>query len=334
MTETTLWGIHAGGTGDADSLFRESGVIAIGWHLLGDLSQLSPTREAFKARLISAYPETKEGAIPTTAGMPFRFVHEIQVGDCVAYPSKRDRKINLGRVTSEYSFEPSASGGYVHQRKVEWICSISRTHFSQGALYEIGSALSLFQIKNYADEFFAALSGKASPVIDPVSDPSTGMVATQVNDTAEDFVLKTLARELKGLQFEHFVAHLLERMGFTVRLAQANQPGYDLIASRDSLGFEPPIIKVQVKSAEGTHGDPEVTQLLGKVTAGEFALFVTLGTVTKKARDFEESKANLRIIDGSELVKLIFEHYESFDSRYKGLLPLRRVYVPAPVEDE
>jgi restriction system protein len=170
-------------------------------------------------------------------------------------------------------------------------------------------------------------------VVDPATDPTTTGIASQVSETTEDFVLKSLAKELKGLQFESFVAHLLERMGFRVRYAQVNQPGYDLIASRDSLGFEPPIIKVQVKSTEGTLGDPEVTQLFGKITAGEFALFITLGTVTKKARDFEESKANLRIIDGSELVKLIFEHYESFDSQFKGLLPLRSVYVPAPVED-
>jgi len=79
-------------------------------------------------------------------------------------------------------------------------------------------------------------------------------------------------------------------------------------------------------------GDPEVTQLFGKLTGNEFALFVTLGTVTKKARDFEESKPNLRIIDGNDLVNLVFEHNEAFDSQYKSLLPLRRVYFPAPAD--
>jgi restriction system protein len=42
----------------------------------------------------------------------------------------------------------------------------------------------------------------------------------------------------------------------------------------------------------------------------------------------------LRLIDGDELVELIFQHYDQFDSRYKGLLPLRRVYVPAPISAE
>ena len=334
MMESTLWGIHAGSTGDADGLFLSSSVVAVGWAATGNIGELPADREAFKKRVIAAYPHTKEGAIPTTAGMLFRFVYEMKEGDAVAYPSKKDRMIHLGRIVGPYVYTPNAQGGYVQQRRVKWERAIPRTHFSQGALNEIGSALSLFQIKNYAEEFIAGLAGMAAPVVDPATDPTTTGIASQVSETTEDFVLKTLAKELKGLQFESFVAHLLERMGFRVRYARVNQPGYDLIASRDSLGFEPPIIKVQVKSTEGTLGDPEVTQLFGKLTGGEFALFVTLGTVTKKARDFEESKANLRIIDGSELVKLIFEHYESFDSQYKGLLPLRRVYVPAPVEDE
>jgi restriction system protein len=48
---------------------------------------------------------------------------------------------------------------------------------------------------------------------------------------------------------------------------------------------------------------------------------------------FARSRHNLRLIDGEELVKLIFQHYEEFDSRYKGALPLKRIYVPEAMED-
>jgi restriction system protein len=68
------------------------------------------------------------------------------------------------------------------------------------------------------------------------------------------------------------------------------------------------------------------------VRAGEFGLFVTLGTFTTQAKNFAKSRNNLRLIDGEELVQLIFDHYEQFDSRYKSLLPLRRVYVPEVIE--
>ena len=60
---------------------------------------------------------------------------------------------------------------------------------------------------------------------------------------------------------------------------------------------------------------------------------MTLGTFTPQAKNFAKSKSNLRLIDGDELVQLIFEHYEKFDARYKGLLPLRRVYVPEAIDE-
>jgi len=39
------------------------------------------------------------------------------------------------------------------------------------------------------------------------------------------------------------------------------------------------------------------------------------------------------LIDGDEMVDLILEHYDRFDSRYKGLIPLKRVYVPEPIDE-
>jgi restriction system protein len=110
--------------------------------------------------------------------------------------------------------------------------------------------------------------------------------------------------------------------------------GVDIVAHKDELGFEPPIVKVQVKSTTGSVGDPEVSSLYGKVANGEFGLLVTLGTFTSKATSFAKSKSNLRLIDGEELVRLIYHHYDQFDSRYKGLLPLRRVYVPEALDSE
>jgi restriction system protein len=88
-----------------------------------------------------------------------------------------------------------------------------------------------------------------------------------------------------------------------------------------------------VKSTSGSIGEPVVSQLNGKLTTNECGLLVTLGTFTPQARNFARSKSNLRLIDGEELVSLIYQHYEQFDSRYKGLLPLKRVYVPQPIEE-
>jgi restriction system protein len=74
--------------------------------------------------------------------------------------------------------------------------------------------------------------------------------------------------------------------------------------------------------------------LYGKVGEKEFGLLVTLGKFTNQAKNFAQSKSNLRLIDGDELLDLILVHYEQFDSSYKGLLPLKRVYIPQPLEEE
>lgn len=329
-------GIHGGRTGDADTLFLQGGCVALGWHKMGDLSKLPANREGFKNRVAEAYPAMKQGAVPVSAGQLYRFVYEVKSGDIVVYPSKNDRHIHIGRIEGDYEFSPKEEITYPNHRKVKWLKSLPRTSFSQGALHEIGSAMSFFAVKTYTDEFWAAIEGKDVSV--PVAqDETVALVANDIEDQTSDYVLKKLAQELKGGSFEDFVAHLLQAMGYKTQQPKRGKGadgGVDIIAHIDELGFEPPIIKVQVKSTEGKSGDPEVTALYGKCNTDEKALFITLGEFTNQAENFARNKPNLRLIGGDELVGLIFLHYEKFDSRYKGLLPLKRVYIPDPEETE
>ena len=332
--ESTIWGIHGGKSGDADSLFLRDHCVAIGWAKIGDLAKVPADREAFKALVAKTFPDSKPGAIPNNAGQLFRFVHEMKPGDIVVYPSKRDREIHLGQIEGAYRYEPGKAADYPNTRAVKWLRSVARTRFSQGALYEIGSAISLFQVRNYADEFRAALSGEVPSAAPVAQDESVALVSKDIEETTRDFILKQLAQELKGHPFAHFVAHLLVAMGYRCRVSpEGADEGVDIVAHKDELGFEPPIIKVQVKSSEGSIGDPVVSSLYGKVGAKEFGLFVALGTFTTPAMRFARSKENLRLIDGEELVTLVLQHYERFDSKYKGLLQLKRVYVPETLDE-
>lgn len=125
------------------------------------------------------------------------------------------------------------------------------------------------------------------------------------------------------------MAHLLTCMGYHARVTKASgDGGVDVIAHRDELGFEPPIIKVQVKQVLDQIGRPAVQQLHGAIETGEHGLFVTLGGFTNDARVFERSKPNLRLVDGDALIALIYSHYHKFEPRWQRLIPLRRVYIP------
>lgn len=326
----TLWGIHAGRFSEAESLFLTKNVIALGWAASGNLKEAGDSREAFKAHYATKFPEAKSTSIPASAGQLYRFVHEMKVGDLVAFPAKRSRTIHLGKITGEYQYVPSQANGHPQQRTVEWIKEVPRTHFSQGALYEIGSALSLFTVKTYVEEFLSVLDSKSvSKPVPAIEDQTVAEVKHDVEETTSDFILKVLAQETKGHPFADFVGNLLQTMGYRTRLSPPGvDGGIDIVAHKDELGFEPPIIKVQVKSSVGSIGDPMISQLYGKVAPTEFGLFVTLGTFTSQAVQFARAKSNLRLIDGESLVQLILEHYEQLDSKYKGLIPLRRVYIP------
>lgn len=331
--EVTIWGIHAGQTGDADALFLTEERVALGWDEMGDLTKLAPTRDAFKERAAQVYPHWKPGKVITSASQLYRFVHEMKEGDIVVYPSKRDRHVHIGRISRDYEYDPTAHKTYPNLRPVRWLQSYPRTHFSQGALYEIGSALSLFQVKTYADEFLAALKGEDLRPVEE-KDETVALVAQEIEETTRDFIIKKLDQEFKGHAFTHLVAHLLNTMGYRTRVSpEGPDSGVDIVAHKDELGLEPPIIKVQVKSSQGSIGGPDVKSFFANVGNGEHGLFVTLGTFSKQAKSFAEGKTNLRLLDGEELVGLISSHYEQFDPRYKTQLPLRRVYIPEIVEE-
>lgn len=124
-------------------------------------------------------------------------------------------------------------------------------------------------------------------------------------------------------------------IGYNTKVSpEGGDGGIDILAFKDELGIEPPIIKVQVKSTDGDVTPEKVQALYGTVSTGEYGLFVSLGGYSKQARAFAKSKANLRIIDGDELIELILKNYEKLDSKYKAIIPLKNIYIPTQVEGQ
>lgn len=324
--ETKLWGIH---TQDVN-LFLYGNVIAIGWKEMGDLSALDPNRESFRKKYSTTYPDSKKGSVTASSGMLYRFVHEIQIGDYIVFPSKTDRMVNIGVVEGEYRFVPDAAE-YAQQRRVRWIRHLPRTTFSQGALYEIGSALSLFAVKNYADEFMAALD-KGFKKDSQAEDESVGATAEEIIESTKDFILKEISRQLKGYALEEFVADLLQAMGYRTNVSpHGGDSGIDITAYKDEL---PPRILVQVKSQDGDIRETTIQSLKGAMREGDYGLFVTLSNYTKNARRYLGSTPIIRGINGTELVELVLKYYDQLSERYRKMIPLKMVYIPVTREPE
>jgi restriction system protein len=322
MEEKKVWGIH---TMD-DYMFLNRNLIAIGWKEMGDLSVLDPERDAFKKKYMSVYPDAKLQAVANSAGMLYRFVHEAKIGDYVVFPSKVNREINIGIIEGDYVYSPGETE-YVQTRKIKWLKHLPRTSFSQGALYEVGSAMSFFSVKNYADEYMSALQ-KSGKKMEIATDDAEVVekTAEDIIDATKDYILKELSKNLKGYDLENFVANLLEAMGYRAKVSShGGDSGIDITAYKDEL---PPRILVQVKSGDSDIKESTIQSLKGAMREGDYGLFITLTRYTKNAQKYLDSTPIIRGIDGDGLVELILKYYDGLSDKYKQLIPLQKVYIP------
>ncbi|MCO5316973.1 MAG: restriction endonuclease [Microthrixaceae bacterium] len=330
----TLWGIH---NDEPDLDLVGEGFVSVGWDV-GDLREIGPDRARLKEVIRRRYPSAKEGAIPVWAGVLYRFAFEMEPGDLIISPNKADRTLNFGRVTGDYFFDPGAEM-HRHRRPVEWThTDVPRAQFSQNARYEIGSAVTLFTVNRHADEFLTFIDTGVPATTPELPEHEVEQATASAEDEpnaeriaqfTSDFVIEAL-HALGPYSFERFVAGLLEAMGYRAEVTQASgDGGFDVVAYRDPLGLEPPIIKVQCKRTVNTIGGPDVQKLIGTLSHGnnEAGLFVTLGAYTSDARHMARSRHDLRLIDGTQLVEHIYENYEKLDLEWRRLLPLRRLYV-------
>ena len=322
MEEKKVWGIH---TMD-DYMFLNRNLIAIGWKEMGDLSVLDPERDAFKKKYMSVYPDAKLQAVANSAGMLYRFVHEAKIGDYVVFPSKVNREINIGIIEGDYVYSPGETE-YVQTRKIKWLKHLPRTSFSQGALYEVGSAMSFFSVKNYADEYMSALQ-KSGKKMEIATDDAEVVekTAEDIIDATKDYILKELSKNLKGYDLENFVANLLEAMGYRAKVSShGGDNGIDITAYKDEL---PPRILVQVKSGDSDIKESTIQSLKGAMREGDYGLFITLTRYTKNAQKYLDNTPIIRGIDGDGLVELILKYYDGLSDKYKQLIPLQKVYIP------
>lgn len=334
-----VWGIHN------DTLTTElvdEGFVSIEWDQLGDLRTIGTDRDTLKAKLTETYPDKKPRAIAGWTGILHRFTEEIGVGDIVVAPYKPDSTVNIGVVTGPYEFAPAAPT-HRHRRPVAWKkIGVSRTVFSQAALYELGAFLAVFGIRKHDVEFRAALESDSATVedtekaVEAVSQPTTDTTdeprASRIDRHTRDFVLERIKSGLTHQEFEEFTADLLRALGYEARVTSySHDGGVDVIAHRDPLGIEPPLIKVQCKHHTGTVGAPEVQQLVGTQSPNELSLFVTLGAYSRDALAIERVRQGLRLISGENLVDLVLRHYGAMSQRWRGRIPLTSVLV---VDDE
>lgn len=137
-------------------------------------------------------------------------------------------------------------------------------------------------------------------------------------DELADTLLSDLKEQLLKISptaFEKLIIDLMKALkygarGLTQHMGQSGDGGVDGIITEDILGLDS--IYLQAKRyTEGSVGRDRIQAFAGamdgkSVTKG---VFVTTSTFTKGAREYAAvSPKHLRLIDGDELTKLMFEH--------------------------
>ena len=115
--ERRSWAIALGEWGRLWNECQELGIIAIGWSYLGDLSRY-PNQEAIT---VAIKAHEKLESEPTNQSLScWQFAKEMQVGDTVIAKYGQKRLLGVGKVESEYLYDPSRKE-FHNTRRVKWL---------------------------------------------------------------------------------------------------------------------------------------------------------------------------------------------------------------------
>lgn len=109
--------------------FLNEGIIALGWHHIGDLT--GSVREEIKARLAGKPFEMEGSRLWSAAANIDLVVNQMRPGDYILSAEGQD--IYIGRVNGDYKFnrlKDNDQDRCPHQRSVEWLAKAMRSGLS------------------------------------------------------------------------------------------------------------------------------------------------------------------------------------------------------------
>jgi len=328
-----VWLVRAGSYGEREEFVLSSGVAAIGWEDLPDLSTIHDRGDL--AHLCRAtYPDDKPRAVANWVGQLWAFLREMNERDLVVLPLKKTAVIAIGEVQGPYQYRSDFPSDARHARPVKWLrTDIPRTSFDQDLLYSFGAYLTVCQIwRNNAEERIRAmLSGKVIPLPKGMEPESEEKI--DLEQVAQDEILKHIAQRFRGHDLARLVESILIAEGYhTQRSPVGPDGGVDIIAGKGPMGFDEPKLCVQVKSSE-TPADVAVLRELHGVIKGFNATQGLLVSWSgfKSSVDPEARRLffEIRLWDSRDLVKALLSNYEKLPETLQAELPIKRIWALA-----
>jgi restriction system protein len=305
-------------------------------------------KEQLRAIVAEVYGGSKN-VVANITGQLWSLRTRIQHGDYIVLPIRATSQVAFGQVVNGYKYlagqeDPSRR----HVIEVKWLkTDVPKSLLKQDLLYQIGSALTVFEVGNNdaAYRLEQVMAGKPDPgarsTLSPGSkeenarlseDSVTEYDSINLAEVAQDEIAKRLQEDFKGHELSELVEALLTAEGFKCRNSPPGADGgVDVLAGMGPLGMDSPKLVVQVKSQTSAVGDGVLQQLNGAIHRfkADQGLLVTFGGVTGPAKTYLETQYfNIRVWTIDDILQAIYRHYPALDNEMKARLPLKQIWVP------
>jgi restriction system protein len=344
-----LWLIRAGRYGEHEQQFLNTNRIYLTWNGLEnyDLSKIQ-SYDKIKDILRQTYPNNPEGKLNNHAGQIKAFILSMQVGDWIVLPLKSKPAIAMGKIKSEFHYDPQGDPRYRFSREVDWFeQGVPRSSFDQDLLYSFGAAQTICQIqRNDAEKRVRqmAKSGWQSAPVPQVSDAFSATDEDAVEESIDlerlsrDQIAKLVIQKFKGHGMARLVEAILQAQGYTTyRSPEGADKGIDILAAPGLLGFGQPRICIQVKSQESPVDRPTLDQLIGTMqnVHAEQGLLVSWGGFKSSVeKEVASQFFRVRLWDQDALIDQLLEHYHALDEALRAEIPLKRIWTIATPDEE
>lgn len=244
-----------------------------------------------------------------------RFVNEMNDGDIVISPVW-DGTYLVWEVWKYFYVENPTDGcPFKYRREVNrYEKVLNKQDMSANLSFWLGSALTIYSLNKHSNEIQSLIDGKKM---------SPAEMPTRVRD-----IILTNLLTLNGKEFEQFLTHLLEVIGFESETTQyVWDQGIDVIGTLYADWLANIKLKIQAKRYEKwSIGDKVVRELRWTLGSDEHGCIITTSTFTKPAREDAERSwlKQIKLIDGYDLAGLILKHFDEIDDSYKSILGIRR----------
>ncbi len=332
-----VWLVRAGSRGQREATALENGIAIIDWRELPDLSQFK-TRENLHEQMKDTYQHRNPRTITNWLAQLWAFKERMKPGDLVVLPLKSQGAIATGEVTGAYSYQSEQPEDARHTRPVKWHeAAIPRSKIDQDILFSLGASQTVCQIKRNDAEarIRAIVEGKQLPskgVQLQTSDEEgeEGDTEFDLEGLASEQISQEIQRRFAGHGFSDLVSAVLTAEGYQTEVSPPGADGgVDILAGRGTMGFDHPLLCVQVKSGAERQDVKVLRELKGvmKDFGADHGLFVSWGgfkdSVYKEAR---KSFFEIRLWSADDLIERLLQIYEKLPEDLRAELPLKRVW--------